>query len=330
MKHFRLVVFSVFFLEIISCHKSKDPWGIQGIGILKGPVIIKDFSADFYSDMELFEVKEKYPFFFSSDIPDSIWISKKTDALELKLFQKTQATFPNNETLKKELPPLFERMKYLYEDFSLPDTYTYISKIDYIYPVLYTGKYLFIGLDNFLGANDKTYENIPQYIRRNMSPKQLLPTIARVMARKKIPYNGIDGTFLNMLIYQGKILLLIDRLLPESPETVKIGYSSKEIDWCRTNESELWKYWVENKLLFSKDNQLYERFIAPAPFSKFYTDADHNSPGRVGTWVGWQIMRLYWRNHPERKLRDILEETDYKKIFAQSGYKPKKNDQKKD
>ncbi|MNL23930.1 hypothetical protein D3C87_1453440 [compost metagenome] len=62
--------------------------------------------------------------------------------------------------------------------------------------------------------------------------------------------------------------------------------------------------------------------MTPAPFSKFYLEIDNDSPGRVGAWIGWQMVRSYMKNN-NVTLPELLK-TDNKEIFEKSKYKPKK------
>ena len=75
-------------------------------------------------------------------------------------------------------------------------------------------------------------------------------------------------------------------------------------------------------MLYSTDSKLANRFINPAPFSKFYLEIDNESPGRVGAWIGWQIVRSYMKNN-EVSLKQLLV-MDATEIFNNSKYKPKK------
>jgi uncharacterized protein YjaZ len=67
---------------------------------------------------------------------------------------------------------------------------------------------------------------------------------------------------------------------------------------------------------------LQNRFINLAPFSKFYLEIDNESPGRVGTWIGWQIVRSFMLNN-KVSLQQMLK-MDEKELFDKSKYKPKK------
>ena len=66
----------------------------------------------------------------------------------------------------------------------------------------------------------------------------------------------------------------------------------------KENEIFIWKYFIENKLLYDTNRELVNRFINPAPFSKFYLELDRESPGKIGQWIGWNIVKSYVKNNP--------------------------------
>jgi uncharacterized protein YjaZ len=101
-----------------------------------------------------------------------------------------------------------------------------------------------------------------------------------------------------------------------------MGYTPEQIKWCNENEGYIWRYFIEKELLYSDDQKLIPRFINMAPFSKFYLEIDNETPGRVGSWVGWQIVRSYMENN-EVSLQQLLN-SNAKEIFEKSKYKPKK------
>ncbi|WP_146037468.1 hypothetical protein [Bacteroidetes bacterium endosymbiont of Geopemphigus sp.] len=110
----------------------------------------------------------------------------------------------------------------------------------------------------------------------------------RSIASKNVFYNPDTGDFLDEMIYQGKFMLVVDVLLPDSSDEEKMGCTSKQLHWSRSigNKGYVWTYLIDNQLLFSKKKKLYERFIAPGPFSKFYTEINRSSPGRLGVCLG--------------------------------------------
>ena len=105
----------------------------------------------------------------------------------------------------------------------------------------------------------------------------------------------------------------------------KIGYLSEQITWCQENESYIWRYFIEKELLYSTDSKLPNRFTNMAPFSKFYLEIDNESPGRVGQWIGWQIVRSFMQNN-KVSMQEMIK-MDAKELFEKSKYKPKKTDE---
>ena len=125
------------------------------------------------------------------------------------------------------------------------------------------------------------------------------------------------------MIYFGKLLYFKDAVIPFKSEAERIGYTEAELDWARANEDYIWRYFVERELLYSTDSKLPSRFINPAPFTKFYLEEiDAESPGGLGQYMGWQIVRAYMKNN-EVSLRDLLI-ADPEEIFNKSKFKPRK------
>jgi hypothetical protein len=47
-------------------------------------------------------------------------------------------------------------------------------------------------------------------------------------------------------------------------------------------------------------------------------------PGRIGQWVGWQIVNKYQETHSETALPELMQISDADKLFKESHYKPDK------
>jgi hypothetical protein len=132
----------------------------------------------------------------------------------------------------------------------------------------------------------------------------------------------VDRSFVAQMVYHGKALYLKDRLMPLAADSIKIGYTDQQLTWARENESQIWRYFVEQELLYNTDKGLEARFLEPAPFSKFGLMLDNESPGRIGRFMGWQIVRSFMENN-EISLRELLQ-TPGEELFTRSKYKPPK------
>ena len=146
--------------------------------------------------------------------------------------------------------------------------------------------------------------------------------IAQVIVNKVYP-KARNRQFLAKIIEEGKRKYLVDIFLPEVQDYLKMGYSKEKMEWAELNEINIWKYFMEKELLYSNEPNLYARFIDVAPFSKFYQEADQDSPGQIGVWLGWQIVDSFMQNN-DVTLQQLMS-MDPEELFKRSKYKPRKH-----
>ncbi len=284
---------------------------------------IKRYEVDFYNSTEnkLPILKKKYPYLFPKTFTDSLAIVKLNNKEEQELFNETQKLYKNIPELKIELLDLFKHIKHYNRKFKAPNVVTMISNIDYKSRVIYADSLLFISLDVYLGKTHKFYSDYPKYIKENNTKNNIIVDVANSIIEKQlVPLP--NRSFIGKMIHEGKKIYLLDIYLPTISDKLKIRYSKEKMDWALTNEEDIWKYFIERKLLFSTETQLNKRFLEEAPFSKFYLQNDNQSPGRIGVWLGWQIVRSYMKNN-DVSLQELLI-IDSQELFKRSKYKPKK------
>lgn len=316
----RLLIVAIVLFLSVSC-KNEIVKKVD-VSNIKVTVSVIRFEQKFYEADEktLPTLKNEFPYLFPIQ-NDSIWLNKIKDKEERELYKKSQAVFGDFENEKVQIEDLFKHVKYEHPNFDPPKIITLITNLDYQNKIVYADSLLFVSLDMYLGKNSEVYQDFPVYLSQNFNKSQLVVDIASAISDR---YFTADKSrqFLDMVIGAGKKMYLIDRYLPSISDAQKIGYSEAEYEWAMANESQIWKYFIENKVLFSTDSGLYDRFMAEGPFSKFYIDIDKESPGRIGVWLGWQIVRSYMNNN-NVTLQQLLR-TDAEEIFKNSKYKPKK------
>ena len=284
---------------------------------------VKRYDQDFYTAKPetLSKVKEKYPYLFPKSFTDSLALVKIFDNQEQELFVETQKIYKNFSAQKTKISSLFKHIKYYNAKFFAPNVITMLSNIDYESRVIYADSLLLISLDVYLGERHPFYSDYPKYIRENNTSEHLVVDIAEAIVDAQIvPSN--KRRFIDKMIYEGKKMYALDLYLPDVSDQEKIGFSSDKFKWAAANEQEVWMYFIDKKILFSTDTKLNKRFLDNAPFSKFYMEQDNLSPGKIGVWVGWQIVRSYMK-HNDVSLQELLK-MDEDEIFNKSKYKPKK------
>jgi gliding motility-associated lipoprotein GldB len=284
---------------------------------------VKRYDVDFYNATKetLATVKQKYPYLFPNQFTDSLSFSKINDKQEQELFAEVQKLYGDFFSVENQLTSLFKHVKYYNSIFKEPNIVTMLTNIDYDSRVIYSDSLMLISLDVYLGKNHEFYGDYPNYIKENNTKEHIVVDAAKVLIDKQVLVSK-NRDFVSKMISEGKKMYLLDLYLPSISDKEKIGFSQEKLNWAVSNEEQVWMYFIDKKLLFSTDTKLNKRFLDNAPFSKFYMEQDNLSPGKIGVWIGWQIVRSYMK-HNDVSLQELLEinESD---LFDKSKYKPKK------
>ena len=249
-------------------------------------------------------------------------MAKLTDTLQVELEDEVNKTFKSFDNEAEQIESLFKHVKYYFAGFKSPKVITLISEVNYNDRVILADSLLLLGLDNYLGSEHHFYAGLPNYVAKGLDKSYLASNIASALSKKinKYPRNR---TFLSRMVYYGKELYLIDKFLPDNEDYQKIGYTQEEMDWAIANEEQIWRHFIEQEFLYSTDPKLNQRFLDPAPFSKFGLELDSESPGRLGRYIGWQIVKAFIDKNPNITPQQLLA-LPADDILKESNYKPRK------
>lgn len=269
------------------------------------------------------ELSKEFPLYLQgADISDTLNVlvlqSFMTEPLIKTLYEGIKEYYGNAEELKKELGSMFSIAKTIKPDFRTPEVYTYISGFDYPNRVVYSDSALSLSLDMYLPGRSELYSKygFPIYISERLSPEALLVDVARAIAFSLLPERNGVGSLLEEIVYNGKVLCIVDRLLPKIDEKTKLAYTESQLKWCKANESELWKYWINGQLLYEKDINLTRNFINDGPGNIIFDGA----PPRVVQYIGWRMVSEYIRKTSD--FGSGLWNKPAQEVLSVSGYKP--------
>ena len=317
----RKLPFLILLVFCFSC--SDEDEREQEIAAIPVEVEVSRFDERFAeaSPEDLPQLKKEFPYLFPAQFPDEVWIEKMRDTIQLEINREVAKAYPDIAETKEELRKLFQHVKYYFPKEEIPEVVTLTSQVDYRNKVIWEDDLLLISLDTYLGVDHHFYTGAQEYIKKNFEQEQIVSDVADAFAENKIG-RPESRTFLAHMIYYGKILYLNDLLIPFKTDAQKIGYTSEEMEWAEANEEQIWRYFVEEELLYDTDTELQSRFLFPGPFSKFYLQLDSESPAKLGQFIGWQIVRQYVSKN-DISVQDLIG-TDAETIFNKSNYKPKK------
>ncbi len=279
-------------------------------------------------------LKKKYGSFFDLfthriiDIPEgpdtmvahrlSLFIN---DAEISDIHRLTDSAYSSMTDVEQEMEIFLKHLSYHYPDKPVPGIVTYISAFNYA--VITTDSVIGIGLDMFLGENTQYYARlgIPKYMFSKFRREYIVPSAVKAWFQSEYDVAAVKKELLSQLVYQGKLLYFSKAMSPEMNDTLLTGYTNEQLEWSKKSESDIWAFFIENKLLFNTDASLYAKFINDGPATSGFPK---EAPGKLGSFIGWQIVQQYAEKNSELSLPEILAENDAQKILEQSGYKPKK------
>ncbi|WP_156112480.1 gliding motility lipoprotein GldB [Lacinutrix jangbogonensis] len=310
------------FLSIFSCEKEdKTESEIAKISI---NLTVERFDKAFaeVTPKDLPKLKGTFPFMFAKQYDDSFWLDRQKDTLQIELQNETIKKYKDLKTEALEIESLFQHLKFYFPQFKTPRVVTVASDVDYINKVIVTDTIVVLPLANYLGQGHFFYQGLQAYIAQDLEPELMVVDLANKYA-KHYTFEQRRKTFLDDLIYEGKLLYFKDKVIPFKSNSQKLSYTDTEYKWAQANEEYIWRYFVDKELLYNTDPKLASRFINPSPFSKFYLEQiDSDSPGELGKYIGWQIVRAYMENNTISFKQMLTKST--KEIFDNANYKPRK------
>lgn len=238
------------------------------------------------------------------------------------LYDSVQKSYPDLRWLDKDLKRLFQFHKYYFPNKPTPEVLTFISEFSRA-AITVGDSICGIGLDMFLGENFSGYnpEVFPSYIRRRMKPEYILVELAAVLAQNEIEQRPDNRRLLDIMLYNGKILYLTDCLIPETADSIIMGYTRDQMEGCYANERRVWARILDQNLLFSTDEVKYRKLVAPSPNAPV---AFQEAPGEIGNWLGWQIIKAYMKRFPNTTIQELLNFKDAQKFLELAKYKPRR------
>ena len=133
--------------------------------------------------------------------------------------------------------------------------------------------------------------------------KEYIPrdVLAEWIATNVVPED--EGTFAEKMIRWGKIIYLTEAAFPEIDKHVLFRYTKNGYAWADHNEASIWKYIVNQDLLFSKNERDHANFLHEGPFT---VGLPEKSPDRLGQYLGWKIVHEFMQKNESVSLSKLI------------------------
>lgn len=225
---------------------------------------------------------------------------------------------------EKEIKKGLQFVAYYFPNYKLPrNIITYIGPLDGYGDIL-SDDAIIIGLHHHLGAGFSLYksgivqETYPEYISRRFEPGYITVNCLKNIVLDMFPEHMEDKPMVQQMVEKGKRLYLLSKFLPYTEEYKLIGYTKEQLEGAYKNEASIWNLFVQNNLLQSIDANLIRNYLSEGPKTQ---ELGEGSPGNIGSFAGWQIVKKYMEKNPKTTLGKLMF-TDAETLFQETKYKP--------
>ena len=241
------------------------------------------------------------------------------DTIIREVYDTVAARYPELAVQEKDLSDAWAYYAYYFPDKVIPQVYAHISGFNQ--SVVVDSAEVGISLDNYLG--DCIFYSmlavpVPMYAREKMTGDDMVRDIMTGWLNAEFPFRAQKNDLISGMIYQGKIIYLLRKVLPDYEFRRVIGFSPEQLEWCEHNESRIWGFLIENDYLFSTQQKLIMKYLNDSPYT---SGMPVESPGRTVVWTGWRIVEDYMKK-TEITLPELMREQDYHKILRVAAYRP--------
>ena len=280
---------------------------------------LREFLKDNPVVTEIFLKRNQYP--DDSIMMEALFKRFKNPHIDT-LKSEIDRVFGDLSALKADITTAFTNLKYYYPDFETPKIQTVATGLDH--DLFVSDSLIIIGLDYYLGDSAKYRPlGLYSYMLERYRPQYITPSIMLLYGISPM-FNKTDvsdKTILADMIGYGKSFYFAKHMMPCTPDSVLIWYSNEEIEGARENQDIIWAHFLENQLLYETNHMVKKKYIDERPKT---FEIGEKAPGRIATWLGWQIVRQYMEENEGITLQGLMQEPNARKIFDDSAYRPER------
>jgi len=317
-------------LFVASCKTDKNEVDVSQIDINIHALRLENDLAEKSDNLKW--LYDKYGSFFDlytyqilqTGTPDTMLLKNRLkdfihDADISNIYADAKSVYQDFSETDEQLTDAFRHYRYYFPEKIVPEAITFIS--GFRYAIVSADSTVGIGLDMYLGSDSKYYPSLemPLYKIRKMRREYIAADAMRGWAQSEWEQDPVQTDLVSQMIYLGKIQYFLDKMMPETDDTIKFGYTAAQLQWCEMSEKAIWSFFVDHKLLFSSESSQIGKFVNDGPTTNGFPK---ESPGNIGSWIGYRIVKTYMDKFDKVSLPQLMAENDSKKIFRESNYKP--------
>jgi hypothetical protein len=216
-----------------------------------------------------------------------------SDPYIARLEKRIADKFPNLAPYKKEINSGFQHIKHHLPKAKLPEHVVFMNSF-FASNAFSTEKQIGIGLERYLGSTTDVIRELPsdpfyKWIKDGMHASFLSRDAICSWVMTHL-VEEVDGNLAENIIRWGKVIYLTQAALPKFEPAVILRYTENDYKWAIDNEYSIWKYLVDEKLLFKSDDRTKLNLLKEGPYT---VGLSEKGPDRLGQFLGFRIIQKF-------------------------------------
>jgi len=210
--------------------------------------------------------------------------------LEQRIQDKFQKRLP---LLRNDVTKGLKRFRFHFKKTKLPEHIFWVNT-GFASSVFCSKKSIVVGLDRYLGANTDVIKELPgnqfySWIKEGMEPQYMQRDMLLGWANTHLVEETKEN-FASEMVRWGKLLFVVYACLPEEQEATILRYTQKDYAWALASEWAIWKYLVDEQLLYNTGEDAKQSLLREGPFTR---GLPQESPDRMGQFLGYRMVKQY-------------------------------------
>lgn len=241
------------------------------------------------------------------------------------VFHSIKLNYAHYPNLLKEISQHFGKLNDILGNVKKPVVFSYFSQFSNYNTFIDTAQgktVLAFSAEMFMNDTFPLYKmlEVPDFFNRYNATEQIPAMLLWNYLKGRYETGEQGQAMIDEAIFNGKIWYTMEQVLGEDEIWKNFGYTQAEWKMMRADEGQIWRNYLNNDILFSKDFNTYKRYFIYGNYT-FGGGVPDKYPPLLGNYTGYRIVSTYMEK-TGASLQDMWKLTDGSQMLRISAYNP--------
>lgn len=241
------------------------------------------------------------------------------------VFEAIKKHYSHYPKIMQQAGTSFGKLNDLLGDVKKPVVYSYFSQFSNYNTFIDTAggrTVLAFSSEMFMNDTFPLYKllEVPDFFNRYNATDQIPAMLLWNYLKGRYETGAQGQAMIDEAVFNGKIWYTMEQVLGPNEIWKHLGYTEAEWKMMLADEGQIWRNYLNNDILFSKDFNEYKRFFIYGNYT-YGGGVPDKYPPLLGNFTGYRIVSAYMKK-TGATISDMWKLTDGSQMLRQSAYNP--------